>query len=426
MEDLFGLYINFLNWFFNSAWIWLPFVLGGVFFNLWIYYIQRAYWQSFDWVMLEIKPPKEILETPKNMENIFAGVWSAVGSVGTKYKKYVLGMLQDYFSFEIVGLNGEVHFYLRVLKKYRDLVEAQFYSQYPHAEIKETEDYISGIPSDIPNKSWDFWATKVKLEKDSVYPIRTYPQFMDKTKLGDVFLDPLAGFMEIMGKLKFGEQIWIQLIFRPMPESWAKAEAQEHIAKLAGKPAAAKKEGAFAQDWRTWKESIAGVSKELVTNKAAVSATAKPAAEAPASKMMFLTAGEKDIITAIEEKISKRVFETKLQWAYIARREIFSQANVTAVNGLFNQFTTLNLNNFKNDAQSATKADYALTAYRKAYKQRKMIKTLRTRSFWEKGFVLNTEELATVYHLPTEQVRSPITPFIEAKKGSAPVGLPVE
>jgi len=41
-----------------------------------------------------------------------------------------------------------------------------------------------------------------------------------------------------------------------------------------------------------------------------------------------------------------------------------------------------------------------------------------------KEFVLNIEELATIYHFPDVGVRAPLLPRVEAKKGEPPVGLP--
>ncbi|MEK7160759.1 MAG: hypothetical protein AAB724_01900, partial [Patescibacteria group bacterium] len=139
--EAWNLYLKFLDLFFTTAWFWSPFILAIIFFDTWMYYIQRAYWRKLDWMILEVKPPREVENSPKNMEQIFAGLWGVFGTVGNKYEKYIKGMMQDYFSFEIVGINGTIHFYLRTLRKYRNVVEAQVYSQYPQAEIKEAEDY---------------------------------------------------------------------------------------------------------------------------------------------------------------------------------------------------------------------------------------------------------------------------------------------
>lgn len=415
----------FIFIFFKIGWIWLPFLLALLFFKSWMYYIQRFYWRNLDWVMLEVKPPKEIANTPKNMEQIFAGLWGAFGNFGTKHQKYFLGMLQDYFSFELAGLNGEIHFYLRVLRKYRDLAEAQFYSQYPQAEIREVEDYTERLPEDVPGKNWDLWGCRLKLDRDSVYPIRSYPLFMDITAKGQVFLDPLSGFMEVMAKLKYGEQIWIQMVFRPIADTW-RDQARAMAGKLAGKPAAPKAEGLIGQDLRTWKESIMAVSHEVLFDKPAPDTVQPKPEDVPASKMLFLTPGERETVLAIEAKAGKKVCEVKIQWAYIARREIFSGANISAIMGLFNQFAFLSLNTFRPDPDTMTKAYYGFARTRKAYKQRVLLRLLRQRSFWEKWFVLNIEEMATVFHLPTAEVKAPATPFIEAKKGGAPLGLPVE
>jgi hypothetical protein len=41
------------------------------------------------------------------------------------------------------------------------------------------------------------------------------------------------------------------------------------------------------------------------------------------------------------------------------------------------------------------------------------------------NMILNTEELATIFHLPDMSAMSPSISRIEAKKGGAPVNLPV-
>jgi hypothetical protein len=54
------------------------------------------------------------------------------------------------------------------------------------------------------------------------------------------------------------------------------------------------------------------------------------------------------------------------------------------------------------------------------------MKMLRSRVFFEKGFILNIEELATLFHFPTVAVQAPMTPYVELKKGGPPVDLPLE
>ncbi len=423
--EAFELYVKYLGLFLDTAWIWMPVVLAVVFFESWMYYVQRHYWQKLDWILLEIKPPREIERTPKTMEQIFAGFWGSYGTVSTKYEKYVKGMLQDYFSVELVGTGGTVHFYIRALRKYRDLVEAQVYSQYPQAELREVPDYTASLPLDTPNKNWDLWGCKLFPSKGDYYPLRTYVHLVDLTKSDQPFIDPLAGMMEVMGKLRPGENIWIQILFRPTHDDW-QLKARALADKLMGKKTAAKAEGALRQDVRTWWEAIQNVLSEFFANKPALTSK-KEEKDEPYSLAMFLSPGEKDVVQGVEEKAGKKGYECKIQWAYIARKELYSGANISAVMGIMNQFANLNMTVLKPVPETITSRVYYLfTEQRKFYRKRVLLRWLRSRSFWEKGYILNIEELASLYHFPTVAVKAPVTPYIEIKKAEAPLNLPTE
>lgn len=367
----------------------MPIVLSYAFFQSWMYYIQRVYWSGIDWVVLEIKPPRDIERTPKIMEHVFAAFWGIFGAVTTKYDKYIKGVIENYLTFEIVGLDGQIHFFARVPKKFRNMVEAQIWSQYPQAEIREVEDYVNTAPADVPNKNWNLWACRMKLDPNSdVYPIRTYVQHVDivpRPKISP-FIDPLASLMEVMSRLQPGEQIWLQLYVRPVGDDWVK-KAKAEVDKL---------------------------MKE---------ATLQPSAEG-ATSMPVLSPGQREIISGIEMKAAKKAYESKILFAYIGRTEIFSMANVGATMGVFNQLASLTSNSLKPDGALMTKANYLLAKQRKIYKQRKIMRIMRQRPFWERGYILNIEELATLFHFPTTSVKAPMTPWLETRSAEPPLGLP--
>lgn len=390
-----------------------------------MYYIRRWHWHQLEWVLLEVKPPKEVESSPKNMEQIFAGLWGAFGTVGYKYEKYIKGVMQDYFSFELVGTNGEAHFYLRVLRKFRDFVEAQIYSQYPQAEIKEVPDYVWNIPTDIPNKNWNLWGSRLKMANDDSYPLRTYVELMDVAKTDQPFFDPLSGLMEVFGKLRHGEHIWLQILFRPTDDSWQK-KAKALADKLLGKRPPEKAEGILALETRTWLESFYDASYAIVTGNPAPPRDKKDKKDEPYSLAMHLSQGDKDVIQGIELKASKKGFQSKVNFVYIARADIFTMANVSATMGIINQTANLNMNSLRPDAKITTTTHYLLAKARKVYKQRVLMRLMRTRSFWEKGYIFNIEELATLFHFPTIGVRGPMTPYLDVKKGGPPVDLPMK
>ena len=417
---IFKLYGGFLL---GLWWLWLPVLLFIIFFQAWIYYIQRKYWQTVNWILLEIKPPKDIERSPKNVESIFAGFWGVYGTVATKAEKYIQGKLQDYFSLEIVGIGGQIRFFIRTPIKFRNLVEAKIYAQYPKAEIQEVEDYTQNLPSGIFGKDWDLWGTVLQLTKPDAYPIRSYTEFTDIQSL-QPFIDPMGNLMEVLSKLQRGEQVWLQILVRPVHDDWKK-EGERLVAKLIGRSAAIKR-GLIREEAHGWLEAIRTVFYELISGKLEEISVEKKKEEGLPSLMQFLSPGEKEIVEAIEKNLAKKGFQTKIQWVYFGEKDVFSKPNVGAIMGFFNQFSTLNLNGFKPHKRYITTAYYLFSEERKALKKRVMLRLCRSRSFWEKSYVFNTEELATLWHFPTIAVEAPMVPRVEARKGGPPPELPVE
>src|SRR5690606_8080270 len=133
-------------------WIIVPVALGFIFFANFETYNRINYLASLDWVLLELRVPREPNKSPKAMEQVFAGLHGVSGAVKTKDRIFK-GKVGDWFSFEIAGTAGDIHFYVRTLRQYRNLVESQIYAQYPDVEIKEAEDYMNVLPPFLPNRS---------------------------------------------------------------------------------------------------------------------------------------------------------------------------------------------------------------------------------------------------------------------------------
>ncbi|MBI2033962.1 MAG: hypothetical protein HYT13_02595, partial [Candidatus Liptonbacteria bacterium] len=116
-------------------WVVLPLTSGLLFWEFWVFYIRFRFIKAITWILLDIKIPKNILQTPKAMEQVFAAA-HAPYSYGLKFfEKYWEGKVEYWMSFEMVSLGGDVHFYLRLPKQFRNLMESAIYAQYPSAEI---------------------------------------------------------------------------------------------------------------------------------------------------------------------------------------------------------------------------------------------------------------------------------------------------
>ncbi len=395
-----------------------------LFIELWVKYLETKAIKKINWLLLEVKIPRDIAKTPKAMEAVFSGLHGIL----TKVKfldKYFIGKVQGWFSFEIAGIDGAVYFFIRTPENFRNLVEAQIHAQYPDAEISEVLDYAGPIAKQVPSKSYDISGTELILDKDDYYPIRTYPFFEEREEERRV--DPMASFLEILSKIKPGENIFIQYLIKPTAEKEWKEKGIEAVNKLIGKKIEKKKK---------WYENIYGGIEEFIRNLLVAIAIypewGKAEKEEIKSAIANLSPGEKLIAEAIENKISKLAFRVCIRFAYIAKRDIFNSANMAAVNGAFKQFSVLNLNAFKSNGKAGTFADQPRiipfiknrrefirkVAFIDRYVNRRLSKN-------KKDFILNTEELATIYHYPILVVETPTMRRVEAKKSEPPVSLPI-
>ena len=412
--------------FYQYWWFFTPLMLWPIFQLAWINYIQEKYLRSIEWKLLEIKIPREIEKRPKTMEEFFSGIYSSYDvMIDTLYDIYLEGVIDLWFSFEIVSVDGDVRFYVRTPVKSRDMIESQIYAQYPDAEIKEAEDYVTDIPDDIPSKDYDLWGAEMTLGKEDAYPLRTYKEFEDQAS-GE-FVDPISNIVEGVSKLIKGEQMWIQVLVRATNDEWKK-EANDLVLDLIGRK---RKKKTSNNPFAFITSEIADIGRYIIFGlfsavKPVEDGEKKREEEEGTSLMLHLSPGEKDIVTAIDNSTKKPGFETDIRWIYLAERDIFDKVKgCTIAFSYFAQFGSQDLNHLYPSANSKTSAYYFLTEFRKAIRKRKILRKYKRREFDKKGYVLNVEELATIFHFPTIEVKAPIAPRVEAKKGKPPVGLPM-
>jgi hypothetical protein len=396
----------------------LPPLVYYLFKNLWMRHIQDEFFGSADWVLLEIIPPKNIEKSPKLMEALFVG-FAGVEKTFNVVDLYINGAFTDAMSLEIVGDSGNVHFYIRTMKKYRHLAEAHLYAQYPNVEMIEVPDYVDSIPKIVPNSQWDLWGSDLEFTKDAAYPIKTYQKF-EESVTGKM-IDPLAGLIETIGKLGPDQKMWLQWIIRPTSAKWASLEGKAIADKLKGREEA--KEGILERLWQDMADVFGNLIKALSTPIEFEAAQKKE--QQPLE--FRLSPGERDTLKALEENLGKVQFYVKSRFVFVGRRENFDKGiGVNAFFGAMKQFGDENLNGFKPNADSKTAAFHLLVQPRLRYLQRKLLRRYKSRSMDGVKLVMSSEELATVFHLPDMNVLAPALRRIEATRGGAPTNLPIE
>lgn len=400
-------------WFFT-----LPPLFYFLFKLLWMKHIQDIFWAAPDWVLLEVIPPKEIEKSPKPFESLFMG-FSGVEKSFNPVEIYIDGAFTDYMSMEIVGNSGEVHFYMRIMKKYRHLIEAHMYAQYPDVEIIEVPDYVNDVPTIIPNSQWDSWGAELGFSKSDAYPIKTYPNF-EESVTGKM-IDPLAGLIETMGKLGPNQQLWLQWIIQPTRPSWAGTYGKPILDKLKGRDVAA--DGIFERIWKDIIDIFSNIPKAIHSPVEFSAETKKE--EQPLEFRLSPT--ERDVLKAVEENLGKTQFYVKGRYLFLGRKENFDKGiGVSAFFGAIRQFGDDNLNSIGPAYGTKTTAYHIFIQTRLRYLQRKLLRRYKNRSMEGAKMVMSCEELATVYHLPDMNVLAPSLTRVEAKRGGAPSNLPIE
>ncbi len=411
--DLFTdpMFLSVFRILFETAFIWFPILCLFIAWELWVRYVQAIFFSKQKYVLLEIKVPREVFKSPQAAE-FFINSLSQTGGESNWYEKYWKGQVRSWFSLEITSINGAVHFFIWTKVGHKAVIEANLYSQYPGIEVYETEDYT--LPVSYNPEINTVWATEFDLTKPDVFPIKTYIDYgLEKNPEEEYKIDPLTPLIEFLGSIPRDQQVWIQILVRAHKEEnkdpvtgklvdlrWAKA-AQTEIDKIISSAKGEKdKEGKL----------VPGTGRQL-------------------------TDVEKETINALGRSISKKGFDVGMRAVYITPKDSFNPSNIGGIIGGITHFNS-SLNGFKPARGSSDKYSFFLLAWKDRSQKKKheekadLLDKYKRRAYFHKPFksphfVLNSEELATIFHFPGGVSVTPTFSRIESKKAEAPSNLPV-
>ena len=424
-------------------WLFLPLMLQRQLKILYLWWIDWDYdYAKMKWVILEIIPPKEVLAPFKVMEDVFTVIWPLWDHPVFR-EKWCDGLLDNtpyWCSWEIASIEGKIHFYVRCLQQHRLSIETALYAHYPEIEAQEVLDYTKLVPPTIPNDDWDMYGEDFVLDKVSALPIRTYEKFFEpqgeRISAEEKRIDPIISLLEGMSKLGPGEHYWMQFITIPMrpdlDDPSFKEEGEKIISKLSKRPE--KRETTLLEELGgALRDLIMGPEKTGSGEKATyewISASKEESGE----REMVLTPGEREIITEVENKMKKPVYNVVLRAVYLAKRENWKAPHRVMARSYFAHFMTQNMNFIRFDSRTRPKVHNVWRKRRAFLRARKMFRmaVLRfTPLFPDRKNViaiLSTEELATLFHFPlrVSGMVAPTMAKVESKKAGPPPNLPVE
>ena len=392
----------------KTAIVWLPIFLVHLAWKLWYYYKQAIYISETEWVMLEVKIPKLVSKSPKAME-VVLGIFAQTYA-GNKWTRFTKGIIRSWFSLELISLGGKIHFYVRAPKFFKNLIEAQLYSQYPGIEISEAEDYVFNIPAyGTPQSNHKIWGVEFAFSKEDGYPIKTYVDYgLDKDPKEEFKVDPMTAMLEFLGSMSPAEQVWIQILI---------IAAQKRF----------KKPGAWfeMQDWKGDAKALIDKLMKREQFKAGSDPNAIPFGA------LALSPGERNTVEAIERSMDKIAFDCGFRAIYLAPKDQFHEANIPGLQSSIKQFNSANLNGFKSGLTTGVSEEWHdFKGIRVEKMKRRIFRHYRSRSYFYppyvgKPMVMNTEELATIFHFPGEVAATPTLAKIESKRGEPPIDLPI-
>ncbi len=411
---------------------------------------QRQRLMKESYTLLTIRVAKDNEIGPLVSEQIFSTIHGIAKKIG--FWKRLRGLDQDKVSFEIANTDRNIRFYAYFPTRLRNLVEGQIYAQYPNVEITESDDYSRGIweevrfnehvksmgnndsglaivASEIIDSrqnndfhSIDFFKNAVgldlKLTDPTIYPIKRYPQFEDKK--AKVSMDTLAAITSTISKLNDVEdQAWIQVVVRPLEDKWRVVFTKcirilnkgiylniESLQKVYANAFCNRNRIVriifFPIYWLFFLQGLTAASSVLK------SSSSGDTVETQTSKSHDK---ETSIVAAID-KVGKLLYEVNIRILYIPKNSDHESAviKLREIAGSFKQFNIPHLNGF--EIKNMKHGEKALLDYRK----RKIIAP----------FVLNVEELATIFHMPNLMVTTPNIYWVRSRKLEPPNDLPIQ
>ncbi len=428
IQDFLALSPDVMIWRFMAGFGWLIFAIIFLWAAkiLWLKYVKGKWGKNIKYILLAIDIPRGNIQSPQAVENLFT-YFGGAHSTQNFYDKWFAGEYQLSFSFEIVSLEGYTQFLIRTPAQFKPLVESAVYSQYPDAEIVEVDDYCEEFPKNFPDEEYDIWGSEFIQSAHYMYPIKTYKEF--EHRLGPdetTFRDPMAELMELCSSLRRGENLLYQIIVIPTGFDWVD-DGKSEIDKILGKKTKESLANRIVDRIMEW---VSFLSEQVYTLWSDIDEDRKDPKSEKLS-MMELTPKQKKKIEAIENKSAKLGFLCKVRMVYLSKKEVMNRAKV--VNGFIGyikQFSALDLNSFKPDLKrTATKTAYFNKTGRLIAKKNRILRNYVSRSDWAgcTAFLLNIEELATIWHFPVEATaNAPLIQKTAAKRYKPPANLAVD
>jgi hypothetical protein len=382
-------------------------VLVTVFLAFLAYYLHRHWYytrviipRTKEWVFLEIQMPKEHAddnapqqnteEAKKNLISVAEQLFTSLSEISGENWFW---QPKEYLSFEIACTDKKISFYINCPRRLQELVEKQLQAQYPHSYIEVIKGYNPF------QKGGQIAAVELQPTRPYMFPIRTYR---------NMETDPLNSLTNAMSKLGEGEGAAIQFILSPAGHQWQHKPRHLALEIQQGKNpnAVVKSTGS-----KIFSETL-GTVRDSTIGKTSPTAAGHHEDLTGMHSAINLTPMQQEMVKRFEEKASRPGFKTNIR---IIASSVIPGAAAVSLNNIVSSFLQYNMPPFngfriKKRKSSAIVKDFIFRIYRR----------------YGRKAILNTEELASLWHLPTPFLETPNIKWLQSKKAPPPVNLSSE
>jgi len=343
----------------------------GILVTIYLKFSKREH-KSLRSVQLEVKVPRYNEIKIEVAESFFTSLHSIF-----RYGAHGFLAGQEYLGFEIVSAGGVIKFYVASPPDLVSLVERQIHSFYPEAEINQVEEYNFFQPDMYVDLA------SLSLRAKPYRPILRYGQMKE--------VDPLNAITTAMSKLSPGEGVALQILISPAGGGWQGAGFSKiHAAQT--------------------------TQKQGIMTPFNLPPSYKQQQEAPPQPEAKTESITGDPYKKIEEKASKPGFETTIRIVASAKDQVLAKTYIENTVSAFGQFNDPVANGFR-------KRRFPWTLTKNLSLKHFIYKMM---PFWFGKMILNSEELATIFHFPNKNVVTPNIDWLLAKRAAAPNIIPQE
>ena len=381
-------------WFFIPILILLVLILSIYFLRK---YLKNAFKFKFSFqkVILLITLPKQKLDKEEQKlkiseilqptESLFANLGGLKSKKGIK--TWFIGRA-DQFAFEILSdKKGIISFYMIVPRSLQTFFEQQIQAQYPSAQIEEVEDCNVFLPKG------EVLCASLKLKNYSMFPIKTYMKMET---------DPLNAITNSLSRIAEEDAAAIQIVARSATPGWR---------KFGTKIASQMQQGKTLN--HAMKDSTSGLGKFLKEMMDMFfPKSEKKEKNSEPEKPHQLSPMEQEVIKSLEEKANKAGLDVNIRIVVSSQNKELAQGYLDNIVNSFAQYTRYEHGNGFKIAK---------------VNKNEVIENFIYRAFDDKtSFVLNTEEMTSIFHFPLSTTETPNINWLMAKKAPPPINVPTK